>query len=162
MSAIPVEQPGIYAFTNTTDEVVYVGMTGRLRDRLRQHFILEESSATTRPNSVRLNVDKIKGAVWWEHPRFVEKVDRTAAELIAFDVFSPVLRSQDSTNQAAKELSQDAAFRAEMTELFEGPPSGQYSPVNLDNLHHRINSLEGRLKELERDNVAAPLPAERG
>ena len=74
--------------------VAYVGAAGNLRQRLGQHFINRDSSDVTGTSAAGLNIDHIRYVEWWEHPVFAEQERRRAAELVAFDVLDPALRSR--------------------------------------------------------------------
>jgi hypothetical protein len=73
--------------------VAYVGMASDLHGRLFQHFVRVDSSVVAAA-AVRLDLDYIRYVDWWEHEQFTYGAGRHAAELVAFDVFEPLLRSR--------------------------------------------------------------------
>jgi hypothetical protein len=86
------------------------GMAGDLHGRLFQHFVRRDSSVVAAA-AVRLDLDYIRYVDWWEHERFGDEATQHAAELVAFDVFEPVLRSRGSPSRAATDLYGDPSFR---------------------------------------------------
>ena len=49
--------PGIYVMRTKTDDVAYVGLSNKLRDRIDQHLYLRDSSVTTGVQATVLNPD---------------------------------------------------------------------------------------------------------
>lgn len=138
--------------------VAYVGIAGDIQGRLIQHFVRRDSSVVTGSSAVGVNIDLVRHVDWWEHPDFANGDHRHAAELIAFDVLDPALRSRGNPRQAATLLSQEPAFRAAMATLFEGPPAGRFKPpllwdtaAQLRRLESRVDDLDARLQRLEKD-----------
>ena len=91
-------------------DIAYVGKTGNLRRRLDQHLIKRNSSVATGTSAVVLNVDQIKEVRWWLNPEFYDDNIREAAELIAFDVLQPVLRSRGKSSEKSKKHFEDPDF----------------------------------------------------
>ena len=89
-SEVP-QEPAIYALYEK-NSVAYVGISGSLKDRLNQHFLRRDSSATTSVGAVSLNPDFITRIDWWLHEDFVDKTKREAAELIAFELLDRTRR----------------------------------------------------------------------
>jgi excinuclease UvrABC nuclease subunit len=83
--------PAIYAMYGGEDRryVAYVGIGDNLRQRITQHLVNVNSSATTATGAVRLHPDHLTAVVWWEHASFADRVGLQAAELVAFDVLEP-------------------------------------------------------------------------
>jgi hypothetical protein len=129
--------------------VAYVGQAGKLRERVQQHLLRRDSSVTTGASIVSLNPDLVRAVEWWEHERFTAADVLGAAELVAFDVLDPVLRSQGRPTTAARTLYADTAFREEFRLLFCGSPSGALSIESLASLSARLQNLEARLEEIE-------------
>lgn len=153
MSDVPAE-PAVYAIYGgevARGWVAYVGLAGSLRTRLTQHFVRRDSSVTTGTQAVGLNVEHVRSVSWWEHPRFSDGAARHAAELVAFDVLDPALRSRGNPTAAALALYQDAKFKSEMDALFRGQPNGRLVLPNLQDLARRVESIERRLAALEAD-----------
>jgi hypothetical protein len=128
--------------------VAYVGMAGDLHNRLFQHFVRRDSSVVAAA-AVRLDLDHIRFVEWWEHEYFGDDAKRHAAELVAFDVFEPVLRSRGNPTAAANELYGQEAFRAELEGVFRAPPAGRLVHARLPDVARQVHSLEARVKALE-------------
>lgn len=106
--------PAVYAMyggQNPRLYVAYVGVAGRLKSRIIQHLVRRDSSVTTGTSAVVLNPDYVTEVRWWEHPDFAERHVLEAAELVAFDVLDPALRSRGGIPARAKELYAAEAFR---------------------------------------------------
>lgn len=137
--------------------VAYVGIAGSLQGRLIQHFVRRDSSVVTRSSAVGVNIDLVSHVDWWEHPQFSDDDHRHAAEMIAFEVLDPALRSRGNPRRAAAELTRDATFRAAITELLNSAPSGRFIPpriadvaADVRKLAERVSRLESALQELQR------------
>ena len=74
--------------------IAYVGIAGALKRRIVEHCIRRNSSVTTGASAVSLNPDLLTSMEWWEHPSFGETVNLKAAEMVAFEVLQPALRSR--------------------------------------------------------------------
>ncbi|MHA2247616.1 MAG: hypothetical protein ACXADY_21890 [Candidatus Hodarchaeales archaeon] len=158
------ETGAIYAFYGREEEtrkekyVAYIGQSGRLKTRIKQHLISRDSSVVTQNYAYALLPDKISDFYWWEYKSFNEEYVRQAAELVANDVFASILRTRVTIKKEAKELyEKDTSFVNEMKHLFEGDPTGhlpilRYSDVveKVYNLEERILALEDALKEEKR------------
>jgi len=146
------EWEGIYAFYDRDPRsaaCAYVGETTNLRRRLRQHLVLRNSSVATGTSVAGLRVDLIRFVQWWDHDDFDSEDKRLAAELVAFDVLDPTLRSRAGIREVAMELSQRKAFRRKMHAVFEGGPSGRLQVQGLTDLAAEIADLRQRVAELE-------------
>ena len=122
------KKPAIYAMYGGEPPrswVAYVGDAGNLRQRLTQHFVNRDSSVVTGTSAAGLNIDHVTRVDWWEHPRLEEEDSRRAAELVAFDVLEPALRSRGNPRQAARELYADPDFNEELASVFRAPPTGR-------------------------------------
>jgi hypothetical protein len=151
LSSLP-RVPSVYALYGGDEPrewVAYVGLAGNLRTRLNQHLVRRDSSVTTGTTAVGLNIEHVRRAVWWEHPRFADEAMRHAAELVAFDVLDPALRSRGNPSAAALKLYESERFRAEMELLFRGTPSGRLVIPSIETLLRRVAELERRLLILE-------------
>jgi extradiol dioxygenase family protein len=141
--------------------VAYVGIADKLRQRISQHLIRRDSSITTMASIVTLNPDYITEIQWWTHDDFSERSTLEAAEMIAFELFNPVLRSRGKLTERAKLLLEDNAFQTSMRTLFSGEPTGsiefldfqdlvdKYQKLEDDiaQLTHRLTDIENRLKK---------------
>jgi hypothetical protein len=153
LESVP-NRPAIYALHGGAvgkRPVAYVGQAGKLRDRLQQHLVRRDSSVTTGAAVVSLNPDLVRAVEWWEHKRFLEPAALGAAELVAFDVLDPILRSQGRPLASARSLYAEMRFREEFQQLFSGPPSGNLVIETMAGLSARVQSLEARLGTVERE-----------
>ena len=139
-SEVP-QVPAIYALYEK-NSVAYVGISGSLKDRLNQHFFRRDSSATTSVGAVSLNPDFITRIDWWLHEDFADNTARQAAELIAFKLLDPVMRSRGKVQDAAQALAGDDAFRIKIENLFGNDPSGTLQIPTMQDLLERIEALE--------------------
>lgn len=151
MSELPAA-PAIYALlggNGNTRTVAYVGSAERLRQRIRQHLITRDSSVTTGAAIVSLNPDLVTEVLWWEHPLFAERARLEAAELVAFDILEPTLRSRGAVPTEARKWYEDPAYSSGMRALIAGEPSGRLTLPSLQDALRRIAELERRLALLE-------------
>ena len=139
--------PAVYAFHGSR-YVAYVGIAGRLKQRIIQHVIRRDSSAAVATSAIILNPDQLSGLNWWEHPAFNKTVHLKAAELIAFEILNPALRSRSGTDKAGHRLAGDGKFSEEISALFHGPPTGSISFPSLVDAMDRIGKLEEQVKKL--------------
>lgn len=82
-------------------------------------------------------------------PGVSTRVELEAAELVAFDVLEPALRSRGGISSEARRRAGTDAFRAEMTELFRGPPAGRLALPSFPALAERVAAIERRLDLIE-------------
>lgn len=151
VSDLPTD-PSIYVLYGGTGRgrhVAYVGLTGDLRSRIRQHFIRRDSSIVTGSSAASLNPDLVTRLVWWLHDRFSDTTARRAAEVIALDKFEPALRSRGNITSDAEALAEKPDFRNEMETLFDGEPSGSVEVPTLSDALQQIQELKKRIQELE-------------
>lgn len=144
--------PAVYALyggRGAARSAAYVGAADRLKQRIRQHLISRDSSVVTGASVVRLNPDRITEVAWWTHPTFTERASLEAAEMVAFDVLQPTLRSRGAVQMEARQLYTDEGFRAEMRALFAADPSGTLAIPTLPDALERIADLERRVAALE-------------
>jgi len=145
--------PGVYALyggTGRSRYVAYIGIAKNLRSRIDQHLIRRDSSVTTGTTATGLNPDYVTEVTWWKHRRFHSRAVLEAAELIAYDVLEPALRSRGGVTNRAKDLYRDDEFFEEMESLFRGDPAGRLVLPTLQTALDRLSSLEKRVEELER------------
>jgi hypothetical protein len=86
---------------------------------------------------------------WWADSSFRKRSALQAAELIAFEVLDPVLRSRGNIPKQAKQLLADETFKDHVRALIAGPPTGRLLLPRLQDALDRIAMLEQRLKDLE-------------
>jgi hypothetical protein len=128
--------------------VAYVGLADNLRRRVKQHLVNRDSSVTTGTSAAGLNPDHIRAVEWWTDPGFSDRTTLAAAELVAFDVLQPALRSRGGITAAAQTLANDDGFRARIKTLL-GTPSGRLDIPQLIDLVERLAELEERVARLE-------------
>lgn len=144
--------PAVYAMyggKGRSAYVAYVGLASNLRQRLMQHFIRRDSSVVTGVSAVSLNPDLIGRVDWYEYPDFTQQDVLEAAELVAFDVLEPVLRSRGAVTERAKLLHADIAFHARFSSVFREMPSGSLVLPTLQQALEKISELEKRVEALE-------------
>lgn len=144
--------PAVYSFYSGErgpQHVTYVGTAGKLKPRIMQHLMRRDSSVTTGTSAASLNPDYVTNLSWWEHQDFEDTEKLKAAELVAFEVLNPVLRSRGAVNRSAFQLLSDKAFYEKMKNLFESNPTGNIKFPSLTDVIERINELEKRIDQLE-------------
>jgi hypothetical protein len=144
--------PAVYAFYSGgrgPQHVTYVGTAGKLKQRIMQHLIRRDSSVTTGTSAASLNPDYVTNLRWWEHPDFEDTEKLKAAELIAFEILNPVLKSRGAVNKSALQWVSDKTFYEEIKDLFESSPTGNIKFTSLSDAFERINKLERRVQQLE-------------
>lgn len=145
--------PAVYALyggQGRARHVAYVGVASTsLRSRIEQHLVRRDSSVTTGVSAASLNPEHVTGLAWWEREDFAEKDALHAAELVAFDVLGPALRSRGGVRNGAKELYEDESFREGLAELFGGEPSGRMEVLTLGDALERIAQLQRRVEAVE-------------
>jgi len=144
--------PAVYAMFGGRGRslyVAYVGIAGNLRSRINQHLVLRDSSIATGVAAVHLNPDRVTQIQWWEHEKFADVAYREAAEMIAFEIFEPVLRIRGATTERASQLCKDQDFCLEMRQLFNDLSHGQLVIPTLLDAMERISKLEERIIALE-------------
>jgi len=129
--------------------VAYVGIGQSLKPRAFQHLVRRDSSVTTGTSAVQLNPDYVTESEWWEHPDFTQRHVLEAAEMVAFEVLDPALRSRGAPQHRARDLYAEKSFREEMRALFSGKPAGRLVIETLGDALERIAVLEERLASLE-------------
>lgn len=150
ISAIP-EVPAVYAlYAEARSEfVVYVGISSKLRGRVYQHLVMRDSSAVVESAPIQINVDSISSIRWWEHELFFDRARLEGAELVAFEVLKPTMRSRGGISSRARDVVEDEKFTSAMHELFLASPSGGVSFPGIRDLSSRLDALENRVISLE-------------
>jgi hypothetical protein len=144
--------PAVYAMyggEHPRTWVAYVGIAGNLQGRLIQHFVRRDSSVVTGSSAVGVNIELVTHVNWWEDQKFSDDDHRHAAEMVAFDVLDPALRSRGNTRRTARDLAADPSFRDAMSRLFAGQPSGQFVPPRLGQVAVDVRELTERVRRLE-------------
>lgn len=140
---------GMYSGLGRGAHCAYVGIAGNLKQRIAQHLIRRDSSVTTGASAVSLNPDYISEVKWWEHPDFHQRHFLEAAELVAFEILDPVLRSRGAIQDQARQLYASAEFQARMRSLFQSEPRGHLKIYSLQDALEKISELDRRLASLE-------------
>jgi len=151
LSELP-NRPAVYAMYGGQGRrlyVAYVGIADVLKRRVMQHLISRDSSVATATTAAGLNPDHVTEVRWWEHPDFSERHVLQAAELVAFDVLDPVLRSRGAMPDRVKQLHGNKDFCEKMRSVFLGEPTGRLVIPTLQDALQRIAELEQRLAALE-------------
>ena len=144
--------PSVYAMYGGKGRgryVAYVGIGKSLKNRVVQHLVRRDSSVTTGTSAVQLNPNYVTEVVWWEHPEFDQRHVLEAAEMVAFEVLDPALRSRGVPQQLARDLYAEEDFRTEIGALFSSEPEGRLTILTLEDALERIAVLEKRVTELE-------------
>jgi len=149
------QAPAVYALyggRGRSSYVAYVGTTGKLRTRIQQHLAGRDSSVSTGTSAAGLNPDYVTELRWWEDKSFKNRTFREAAELVAYEVYDPVLRSRGKITTAAQELSEMEDFRAQARGLLaEEKAAGCLVLPTLQDALVRLAEQERRLARVERE-----------
>jgi len=149
--------PAVYALYGGKGRgvyVAYVGTSKSLKQRIGQHLVNQDSSVTTGTSAVGLNADYVTKIAWWEHSGFDDPDFLRAAELVAFDVLDPALRSRGQVTDRAKDLHGSKDVHREMTAVFQAEPAGALNIPSLEEALNRIDELERRIAALEKGKKA--------
>ena len=117
-----------------TKHVAYVGSSGNLRRRIRHHMVERNSSVVTGVSAAVLNPDKVSHICWWCHEDFSDNNILKAAEIVAFKVFNPSLRSLAPVAKKARGILENPTFCEKMEQLLNDMPAGLYYPMTFKNL----------------------------
>ena len=145
--------PAVYVFyggAGKGSHVAYVGTTKVLKSRIIEHLVKCDRSVATGTTAVVLNPDFVTGVKWWEQPEFADRQYRQAAELVAFEVLQPSLKSRGRTNKESRQLYEDVKFREKMRDFFTSEPTGHLIILTLQDALAKIEDLELRIIELEK------------
>jgi hypothetical protein len=130
--------------------VAYVGIAGNLRTRLDQHFVKRDSSVVTGTSAVGVNVEHVRYIDWWTRTLFDDENRLHAAELVAFDVLDPALRSRGRPRQAARAYLDDPNFVNDVRKIIGGPADGRLVLPEIADLSDAVADLQRRVDALER------------
>lgn len=145
--------PAVYAMYGGTGPglyVAYVGVAGSLHRRIDRHLVRRSSSVTAGTSAAMLNPDKITLLRWWEHVRFSERGFLEAAELVAFEVLQPTLRSRGAIRRESQLLFDQPDVKQELSLLFQSDPAGELIIRTLEDAFRRMDEFERRLVSLEK------------
>jgi hypothetical protein len=140
----------LYGGKESNMYAAYVGIADKLRNRIEQHLVRRDSSVATSTSATGLNPDYVTELRWWGHQKFVDRNILEAAELIAFDIFEPTLRSRGKITGKARELYDQKEFKEEMKKLLEHEATGHLIFQTLQDALDRIEQIEDRIRTLEK------------
>tara|TARA_B100002003_G_scaffold228304_1_gene236547 strand:- start:289 stop:774 length:486 start_codon:yes stop_codon:yes gene_type:complete len=144
--------PAVYALCaedRANDFIAYVGISSNLRNRVYQHLVMRDSSAVVESSPVKVNVDSVSSLRWWVHEEFNTRDRLEGAELIAFEILEPTMRSRGRINTSGLKFSKNKKFREMMIKLFESDQAGTLNFPGIRDLTRRIAELEKRVEDLE-------------
>ena len=144
--------PAIYSLLSgkgRDNSTLYVGETDNLRRRISQHLVKRDSSVTMEGSPVKIDPAYVKKVDWWEHQDFKDPIKRGGAELIAFGMLNPRLRSAGKVKNGSLKISKDKVFCERMSAVFNGSPSGRMDIMTLEEAVVLLFKLEERLAILE-------------
>ena len=133
----------------------YVGIASNLLNRVAQHREYRNTSVTTGASAASLDTTLVGGCRWWTNSSFNDPVRLGAAELVAFELINPVLRSRGGINRAAEALSRNPEFR----DWFAAKlliPDGQVAFPGVAELAAEVRDLRRRVEALEARLAANP------
>lgn len=143
--------PAIYALYGGRDGrayVAYVGMADNLRRRIIQHLVTRDSSITTGLSPVGLRPEYVTEIRWWCDEQFNNRAALGGAELVAFDILNPALRSRGGLNKEATSHYNDKAFYSRIKKLFDpNQPTGR---LRLPDVKTLLEEVLDRLSKLEK------------
>jgi hypothetical protein len=145
--------PAVYALIGGRGRgrhVAYVGIAGKLKNRVKQHLVRRDSSVVAGNAAARLDPENVAEVLWWEHPVFADRPSLEAAEMVAFEILDPALRSRGSPQGKAAEIAADPKFVSKMRQLFEAEATGLHKVLTLEDALEKIADLEDRIKTLEK------------
>lgn len=132
------------------NSILYVGQTDNLRRRIGQHLVNRDSSVTMEGSPVKIDPSHVEKVEWWEQSDFSDSAIRGAAEIVAFDILNPRLRSGSNGSKDATKLSKNEVFYNKMKIFFTGTPSGRMNVMTIEGLIERLLILEDRVATLEK------------
>jgi hypothetical protein len=144
--------PAIYALyggSGRSRHVAYVGITGDLRSRIKQHFVRRDSSVVTGTSATSLNPDLVTRVEWWVDDRFEDRSYLKAAELVAFEILDPALRSRGGVSKEAEAIATEANHRSQLQSLIQTGPSATVEIPTLTDALQAVQSLQERISDLE-------------
>jgi hypothetical protein len=141
------KSPGIYALCAGHGKrryVAYVGLAKNIQQRLRQHLVRRDSSIVTGASAVSLDPDKVTEVRWWVHPLFDRYMPE--AEIVAFRVLDPVLRSRQQVSPPVEYVANRDDFRQEIEKVLSGPPTGRLEIPTYEDVVRRVAELEQKVR----------------
>lgn len=149
LSRVPRE-PGMYCLLGREGRGTYdayVGISNNIRSRLEQHLVRRDSSISTGVSAATLQPDHVVGVVWWIDDVFHGAAHLEAAELIAFEIIQPTLRSRGRVRAAARALFEDEAFRAQVEGIITTRDNIVVFP-SISDLRREVDNLRRIVEDL--------------
>ena len=149
LSPIPNE-PGIYALYDgiNGNKCVYVGKSGKLKTRVRDHLVLQISTVASGTAGASLNIENLTKLRWWTHSNFFDEAFLDAFETIAFSILNPQLRSRGGRLTSGSTYSEDPSF-SDLVQNVLNEQSGVVELLSYGKLYQKIQELEERISQLE-------------
>lgn len=141
---------GIYALCAGRGKamyVAYVGTAKNIKQRIVQHLLRRDSSIVTGTSAVSLNPDKVSEVRWWVNKEFDGFMQE--AELVAFEVLQPVLRSRQKKSPPVHYIASKKSFANRMLKIFTSSPSGRIEMPTFHDLLKELSELKQRVRCLE-------------
>ena len=98
LRTVPTNTPGVYCMLDLDGKPAYAGQTSKLRSRLRQHFIRQDSSVVSYG---RLDIWDIAFVDWWSTP------DTDQAERALLSEYRPYLNFDAEISAPSSTISID-------------------------------------------------------
>ena len=149
LSPVPNE-PGIYALYDgiNGNKCVYVGKSGKLKTRVRDHLVLQISTVASGTAGASLNIENLTKLRWWTHSNFFDEAFLDAFETIAFSILNPQLRSRGGRLTSGSTYTEDPSFN-DLVQNVLNEPSGVVELLSYGKLYQKIQELEERISQLE-------------
>ena len=129
LKTVPTNTPGIYCMFDLDGEPAYAGQTSKLRSRLRQHFIRQDSSVVSYG---RLDIWDIAFVDWWSTP------DTDQAEKVLLSEYRPYLN-----------FDAEISAPSETTSIDLNNPDGTMELVSEEELVFRSDPYNRSKQKLE-------------
>lgn len=144
------KEPGIYALFDGIkgNKCVYVGKSGQLKTRVRDHLVLQISTVTSGTAGASMNVENLTKLKWWTRDEFSNEAFLDAFETLAFEYLDPQLRSRGGRLKSGETYLNDPNFK-KMAEDILKEPSGEVELLSHARLYQKIQEIEQRLENLE-------------
>lgn len=129
LKSIPTKTSGVYCMYDLDNQPTYAGQTSKLRTRLRQHFIRQDSSVVSYG---RLDIWDIAYVNWWK----TEEPDPAEQRLLA--ELDPYLN-----------FDSEMVGHRESTDIDIGKPDGTLKLVSDEELEFRSSAYNRSKRKLE-------------
>jgi len=129
LTTVPTDTPGVYCMHDLDGKPAYAGQTSKLRSRLRQHFIRQDSSVVSYG---RLDIWDIASVDWWITS------DTDQAEKALLSKYQPYLN-----------FEAEIAAPTETSVIDFGKPDGTIELVSKEELEFRSEPYHRSKQKLE-------------